>query len=248
MEIKHEHRIIRAGASIVLAIGLVAAVGEQHTQHSTQLEAGPIAVTPTPLDWPVTPAPEMLDSEAPTTTTEPIPADLERTTDSKVSRSYNRPTPLVTEKAQPPATKESTNSSGRSIGTFVVTCYALTGRTASGTQAGPGSIAADWRVVPKGTHLQMDGYEGTVVDTGGDIKGNRLDIHKSSAAACNAWGRRKLEVFITSGGSIYTDLSTSERPPSPTTTTQPETVETTTTTQPPEEPTTTTTADPQTQL
>jgi len=85
---------------------------------------------------------------------------------------------------------------GRYLGDFVVTCYALRGTTASGAKAGPGVVAVDPRVVPLGTELYVGG-QGTMtaLDTGGKIKGRRLDIWRRSAAECRAFGRQKLPVF-----------------------------------------------------
>ena len=84
------------------------------------------------------------------------------------------------------------------LGQFTVTAYACPpycGRTASGAQVGPGSIASDWRVVPPGTHLEMPGYAGVVVDTGGAIYGQRLDVWHHALALAFAWGRRVLPVW-----------------------------------------------------
>ena len=65
------------------------------------------------------------------------------------------------------------------------------GTTASGTRVGPGQIAADWRVLPRGSVWQVDGYGvSTVTDTGGDIKGNRIDVWFFSCTDAWAWGKR----------------------------------------------------------
>lgn len=83
------------------------------------------------------------------------------------------------------------------LGSFEATCYALTGTTASGAPAGPGSIAVDRRVIPLGTRLVVEGYgPGDARDTGGAIRGNRVDVWLSTAAACRAWGRRSVRVWV----------------------------------------------------
>ena len=85
---------------------------------------------------------------------------------------------------------------GRYLGDFVVTCYALRGITASGQRVRPGVVAVDPRVVPLGTELYVGG-EGTMtaLDTGGNIKGRRLDIWRRTNAECRAFGRQTLPVF-----------------------------------------------------
>jgi len=84
------------------------------------------------------------------------------------------------------------------LGLFLVTSYACPphcGTTASGLRVGPGHIAADWRLLPPGTQLEMNGYSGVVTDTGGAIKGQRLDVWQPTPSLAFAWGRRTLPVW-----------------------------------------------------
>jgi 3D (Asp-Asp-Asp) domain-containing protein len=85
---------------------------------------------------------------------------------------------------------------GRYLGEFEVTCYALRGQTASGKPVGRHVVAVDPRVVPLGTEIFIGG-EGTrsALDTGGNIKGNRLDVWRSSSDQCREFGRKTLPVF-----------------------------------------------------
>lgn len=84
---------------------------------------------------------------------------------------------------------------GGSLGRFEATCYALTPK--KGGQGGPGSIAVDPRVIPLGTKLWVEGYgAGAARDTGGAIKGRRVDVWLSTDAACLKWGRRMVEVRV----------------------------------------------------
>lgn len=71
------------------------------------------------------------------------------------------------------------------------------GKTASGTQARHGTIAADTSVLPFGTIIEVPGYGyGRVEDRGGAIKGGKLDLWFSSHDAALKWGRKKLTVRV----------------------------------------------------
>lgn len=87
------------------------------------------------------------------------------------------------------------HSGWEDLGSFTATCYALRGTTASGRPAGPGSIAVDPAVIPLGTHLRVAGYgEGVADDTGGAIRGRRVDVWLPTEAQCRAWGVRWADV------------------------------------------------------
>ena len=76
------------------------------------------------------------------------------------------------------------------------TSYCLTGTTATGTQAGPGSIAVDPTVIKLGSHLYVPGYGyGYAVDTGGAIKGTLIDVWLTCDAAIK-WGRRAVTIYV----------------------------------------------------
>lgn len=76
-----------------------------------------------------------------------------------------------------------------------------TGRTATGMKAVYGCIAVDPRVIPLGTHLFVEGYGfGIASDTGGAIKGNRIDLCYNSRAEALRFGRKKVRVHILRGG------------------------------------------------
>lgn len=82
---------------------------------------------------------------------------------------------------------------------FEITAYCLKGKTASGTTVTANrTIAADWRVLPKGTRVSIEGFKGTFVveDTGSDIKGGRIDIYMLRYDDCMNFGRQKLFVTI----------------------------------------------------
>lgn len=68
-------------------------------------------------------------------------------------------------------------------------------RTASGKTVYVGGIAADLRVLPFGSIVIIPNYNNgdpcTVIDTGGAIRGNKIDIFLWSAHEAIHWGRRR---------------------------------------------------------
>ena len=71
----------------------------------------------------------------------------------------------------------------------------VVGRTASGTTAKMGTVAADPRVFPFGTRLEIPGYgTGVVEDVGGSIKGRHIDVWFQTHEEAVRWGRRELPV------------------------------------------------------
>jgi 3D (Asp-Asp-Asp) domain-containing protein len=72
-----------------------------------------------------------------------------------------------------------------------------TGRTATGRRATYGVVAVDPRVIPLGTLLFVEGYGlALACDTGGAIKGNRIDLCYDSRSTANAFGRKNVRVHI----------------------------------------------------
>lgn len=82
---------------------------------------------------------------------------------------------------------------------FVVRAYSYTGggRTASGKPAAVGRIAVDPRVIPLGTRVYVEGYGfAEAADTGGNIKGNTIDVYYNSSGQCRQWGVRNVTIYI----------------------------------------------------
>lgn len=71
--------------------------------------------------------------------------------------------------------------------------------TANGTDlhANPRVIAVDPNVIPLGSTVTVEGY-GTYIaaDTGGAIKGNRIDIHFPTVAGAMSVGRRSVKITV----------------------------------------------------
>lgn len=88
---------------------------------------------------------------------------------------------------------------------FTITAYCpcttccgpnATGTTASGVQATANhTIAVDKDVIPLGTHVWIDGKEYVAEDTGGAIKGNRIDIFFNSHQEALNYGVRTKTVY-----------------------------------------------------
>ncbi len=69
--------------------------------------------------------------------------------------------------------------------------------TATGMRCVRGAVATDPRIIPLGTKLYIEGYGyAFACDTGGAIKGNRIDLAFNSVGECYAHGRRTNRVWI----------------------------------------------------
>ncbi|MFN0088451.1 MAG: 3D domain-containing protein [Blastocatellia bacterium] len=83
---------------------------------------------------------------------------------------------------------------------FRATAYALRGRTRSGAYVRRGVIAADPRVLPLGSVVQVKAgvWSGTYIvhDTGGLIKGNIIDVWVPSNQEARKFGRRKVKLHV----------------------------------------------------
>lgn len=82
---------------------------------------------------------------------------------------------------------------------LVVKAYAYTGggTTAWGTRARVGEIAVDPSVIPLGTNVYIEGVGARrAEDTGGNIKGNTIDIYMATQAECIRWGVRYVTIYI----------------------------------------------------
>ncbi|MBB6218685.1 uncharacterized protein YabE (DUF348 family) [Anaerosolibacter carboniphilus] len=77
------------------------------------------------------------------------------------------------------------------------------GITRSGTKVRPGVVAVDPKVIPLGSKLYIESLDGwpdygfaVAEDTGGAIKGNKIDLFYESASTVKKYGRRKVKVYI----------------------------------------------------
>lgn len=101
------------------------------------------------------------------------------------------------------------NGSYTSLGEFELTAYCpcpiccgiysnmTNPTTASGTRATQGrTIATDTKVIPFGSKVVINGKIYTAEDTGGAIKGNRIDIYYESHTEALYFGRQKAQVYL----------------------------------------------------
>ena len=92
------------------------------------------------------------------------------------------------------------------LGTFVATYYCCEryphicgtgdGLTATGAAVEPGIVAVDPKVIPLGSTVVIDGEKYLAADTGGLIKGQRVDIAVPTHAEALALGVREVEVWV----------------------------------------------------
>lgn len=72
-----------------------------------------------------------------------------------------------------------------------------TGRTPVRNPGGLSTIAVDPSVIPLGSKVYVEGYGYAIAaDTGGAIKGNKIDIYVDSSSEARSWGRRHVDVLL----------------------------------------------------
>lgn len=113
--------------------------------------------------------------------------------------------------------KANSGGTGTPVGTFNASYYGMdcvgcSGRTASGFNTkgrthynGLRILAGDTSILPLGTIVYVEGsaigsFKGIVLDRGGAIKGNKLDILVGSEAESSGLGRQNVKVNVISYG------------------------------------------------
>jgi uncharacterized protein YabE (DUF348 family) len=75
--------------------------------------------------------------------------------------------------------------------------YTATGTIAKRNPGGYSTIAVDPKVIPLGTKVYVEGYGFAIAeDTGGAIKGNRIDVYFNSYNESIIWGVKQVNVYI----------------------------------------------------
>jgi len=85
--------------------------------------------------------------------------------------------------------------------TFQATAYSIEGKTASGTAAHEGLVAADPHILPLGSRIRVEdagAYSGEYVvkDTGRAIDGHELDIYLASDSEAKKFGKQTVKVLV----------------------------------------------------
>lgn len=84
---------------------------------------------------------------------------------------------------------------------YTASCKGCSGTTATGINLknNPSMklIAVDPNVIPLGSKVYVEGYGYAIAgDTGGAIKGRKIDIFISSHSQAVAWGRKTVNVYV----------------------------------------------------
>jgi uncharacterized protein YabE (DUF348 family) len=100
-------------------------------------------------------------------------------------------------------TRGSKRASGGTVISMRASAYApnygpgVGSKCANGMKAQRGVVAVDPRVIPLGTRLYVEGYgEAVAADTGGAIKGNRIDLCYNTPGECFKFGRQTVKVHV----------------------------------------------------
>lgn len=117
--------------------------------------------------------------------------------------SYNGKKGYVSSKYLKRTTKVSTSGRKMKVSSTAYTAYCVgcSGRTATGINLrkypNKKVIAVDPRVIPLGSKVYVPGY-GTAIagDTGGAIRGNRIDVFKKTKSSALNWGRRTVTITV----------------------------------------------------
>lgn len=129
-------------------------------------------------------------SSTPVAEAQPEPTPVKKQDDEKQKADGDNP--LIKKTA-------SVRKAGASRGSFSATAYCFSGRTALGHPVRRGLIAADPRVLKLGSKVVINAgpWSGTylVSDTGGAIKGKRIDIWVPSCSEARKFGRRSVQIF-----------------------------------------------------
>ncbi|AQY50034.1 peptidase M23B [Listeria weihenstephanensis] len=140
------------------------------------------------------------------TATTPTPkkeVKSETTTQEQTPQKETTSTPAPSKQTQQSSSESSSKSVSKEI-TVTATAYSkaepgMGTVTASGINLNdnPRVIAVDPSVIPLGSRVYVQGYgEAIAADTGGAIKGNKIDVHLDTVQDCYNWGVKTVKVQI----------------------------------------------------
>lgn len=140
---------------------------------------------------------------------EKVVATAPITTPVPTTRTASTPKPNVSQPVEQPKEEVQVSSAGEgAVKEMTVTataytayCAGCSGTTAIGIdlRANPNQrvIAVDPRIIPLGTKVWVEGYgEAIAGDTGGAIKGNKIDVFIPSQESAMAWGVKTVKIKI----------------------------------------------------
>lgn len=147
-----------------------------------------------------------------TVLTEPVHALIVRGPQSVLTEQPDAPEYVAEAKSASKIGNQSITTAGGTTYTYsdtlTVTCTAYscegyTGITATGTVARVGAVAVDPRYIPLGTKMYIVSNDGQYVygycvaeDTGGSIKGMKIDLYFDTVAECWDFGVRTCTVYV----------------------------------------------------
>jgi 3D (Asp-Asp-Asp) domain-containing protein len=136
---------------------------------------------------------------------QPLGSEIATAAGSVEKAPNSNPVTAVVPEATDPAGAVGNNAGPAAAPThFTATAYSLYGKTASGRRVSKGLIAADPRVLPLGTRVRVEAgaYSGEylVADTGGAVRGKRIDIWTPTGHEAMRFGRRLVKLTVLSYG------------------------------------------------
>jgi len=113
---------------------------------------------------------------------------------------YIEPTNIITVEDKLPQTEEISRIitvTAYGYCPCVKCCGKSNGITSTGVKATAGrTIAVDTNVIPLGSTVVIDGKEYIAEDTGGGIKGNKIDVFHDTHTDALRFGKREIEIEV----------------------------------------------------
>ncbi|MBM7649318.1 3D (Asp-Asp-Asp) domain-containing protein/LysM repeat protein [Bacillus ectoiniformans] len=126
-------------------------------------------------------------------------------TETKEAAAPKAEAPAPAPKQEAPKAEAPAQAEGKTISVkataYTADCQGCSGITATGIDVKNNRnakvIAVDPNVIPLGSKVYVEGYgEAIAGDTGGAIKGNRIDLHVPTNSEAMAWGVKTVDVTI----------------------------------------------------
>ena len=151
----------------------------------------------------------VVNGPAQTTTSEPVKQEAEQSVQKKEEPVKQEQPAQKPVQKQPVKQEQQTQSTQEESGkeltveatAYTAFCNGCSGVTAAGIdlRANPNQkvIAVDPSVIPLGTKVYVEGYgEAVAGDTGGAIKGNKIDVFMPEKSDALNWGRKTVKIKV----------------------------------------------------